>query len=103
MTYTNAYAEGITGRNTNYLMYDLGFESRKEATDWLKENRKQFKTKVTQKDRGYGALGTFYGKVRICRKDKYDEHRKKYTPAYMHNWHTNCIDKDNKSSTLYHF
>ena len=89
--YTYAYAEGITGRSTTYLMYDLGFQDRKEAQEWLKANRKRFKSKTTQPDRGYGKLGEFYSKPRICRKDKFEAHKEKYSPRYMHKWYVNKI------------
>ncbi len=63
-TYHNQYAEGITGVNRAVMFHvneGRGFSSKSGAREYVAELKKTNKSKVTQKNRGYGALGTFYG------------------------------------------
>lgn len=59
----DSYAEGITGTSyycTVLTNDDKGFDNKKDAKILLSERKKELKTKITQKDRGYGSLGRFY-------------------------------------------
>jgi hypothetical protein len=63
--HNHAYAEGITG-SSNYEYIDIGdgtgFANKSEARKKYSEDKKsgKYKSRETQKNRGYGRLGDFY-------------------------------------------
>jgi|GEM_PF-6015393 len=59
----HSYAEGITGTTyyaTIHTNHDFGFKTKTEADILYRMLKKTKKTRITQKNRGYGALGDFY-------------------------------------------